>query len=146
MKVFPTLLPVAAVALIRADGQILLQRRPLAKAHGGLWEFPGGKVEPGETPEQAAARELTEELAITVARGSLAPLAFAADHALVILLYTCRAWHGTPRALDAEAIGWFAPAAIPSLDMPPLDVPLARALADDLKNPIQALANPAPSP
>jgi 8-oxo-dGTP diphosphatase len=136
VKVFPTLLPVAAVALIRADGQVLLQRRPMAKAHGGLWEFPGGKVEPGETPAEAGARELAEELAITVTPASLAPLAFAADHALVILLYTCRAWHGEPRALDAEAIDWFAPPAISSLNMPPLDVPLARALADALKNPI----------
>lgn len=146
MKVFPTLLPVAAVALIRADGQVLLQRRPLAKAHGGLWEFPGGKVEPGETPAEAAARELAEELAIEVAPDALVPLAFAADHALVILLYTCRVWQGEPRALDAEAIGWFAPESISALDMPPLDVPLAGSLANALKNPIQGLANPAPSP
>jgi len=141
VKKNPTpLLPVVAVALVGEDGRVLLQQRPAAKAHGGLWEFPGGKVEPGESPEAAAVRELAEELAITPA--DLTPLTFAADDAMVILLYTCRQWRGVPVALDAEAIDWFPPGAFASLPMPPLDQPLARAV----KNAIQGLANPTPGP
>jgi len=134
MTDIPTLLPVVAVALLRGDGQVLMQKRPAHREHGGLWEFPGGKVEPGETPKAALIREITEELGLTLAAEALTPLGFAADEAppagttrrpVVILLYTCRTWQGEPTCLDAEALGWFAPDALASLPMPPLDIPLA---------------------
>jgi 8-oxo-dGTP diphosphatase len=136
------LVPVVAVALVRADGRVLLQQRPAGKAHAGLWEFPGGKVEPGETPERAAVREIAEELGLSIAPGALMPLTFAADAAILILLYTCRQWHGEPQALDAEAIAWCTPQDFPALPMPPLDQPLAEAL----KNTIQTLAKASPTP
>ncbi|MFC3174721.1 (deoxy)nucleoside triphosphate pyrophosphohydrolase [Novosphingobium bradum] len=116
---------VVAAALIGADGRVCLQRRPDEKAHGGLWEFPGGKVEPGESPEGALARELAEELGIALDLGSLEPCGFAADGGLVILLYACRAWSGEAAALEGGAIGWFAPDALSAQPMPPLDYPLA---------------------
>ncbi|TCM22342.1 8-oxo-dGTP diphosphatase [Novosphingobium sp. PhB165] len=124
------------MALIRADGRVLMQQRPLKSAHGGLWEFPGGKVEPGETPEQAAVRELEEELGLALHAESLVPVAFASGHAgahagarsLVILLYVCREWQGEPHAHEAEMLDWYAPDAVPGLTMPPLDYPLAAAL------------------
>lgn len=124
-----------AGALQGPDGRWLLHRRPPHKQHGGLWEFPGGKVEPGETPEIAVIRELEEELGIAVAAGALSPAGFAesaADRgvpALVILLYTVARWIGEPRARDYGAqVGWFAPAEIAELSMPPLDVALCRQL------------------
>lgn len=137
MQKIPTITIVVAVALIRNDGCVLMQRRPIAKAHGGLWEFPGGKVEPGESLESALSREIREELGIELEPVGLAPLTFASDprhpqtprEDIVILLYTCRHWEGEPRCLDAEEIGWFAPDALADLAMPPLDYPLARALA-----------------
>jgi 8-oxo-dGTP diphosphatase len=127
---------VVAVALIGSGSQILMQRRRRDRAHGGLWEFPGGKIEPGETPESALIREIEEELGIHLDPCALEPLTFAADSASpslpgrshVILLYTCRDWQGEPRCLDAESIAWIAPAELMTLPMPPLDVPLARAL------------------
>ena len=130
------LVPVVAVALIGADGRVLMQRRRLSRAHGGLWEFPGGKVEEGETLEQAVAREMAEELAVEIAPGALIPVGFASDPAQppapraphVILLYLCRQWAGDPQCLDAEAIDWVAPDALRDLAMPPLDYPLAAAL------------------
>ena len=136
-----TLIPVVAVALIDADGRVLLQQRRLGGAHGGLWEFPGGKIKPAETTEMALFREIDEELGVAIDLASLAPLAFASDPAqppaarepYVILLYTCRAWTGSPQCLDGEAISWFAPNAILDLAMPPLDVPLACALIAHLK-------------
>ena len=137
-----TVIPVVAVALMAKDGQILLQRRRASAMHGGLWEFPGGKIEPHETPIYAAVREITEELGLTIAPAHLSPVGFAADNAPpvagrpghVILLYICRVWtangegQGAPQCLDAEEIGWFAPAEIAGLAMPPLDYPLAEAL------------------
>jgi 8-oxo-dGTP diphosphatase len=131
-----TVIPVVAAALIGGDGRILLQRRRLGGEHGGLWEFPGGKIDPGESPESALIREIEEELAVRLDPGSLVPVAFASDPALppaprapyVILLYMCRAWAGGLRCLDGEEIAWFAPGEILDLAMPPLDVPLARAL------------------
>lgn len=113
-----------------------MQRRRLESAHGGLWEFPGGKIEAGESPETALLREIEEELAVALDPASLEPLTFASDPALppapraphVILLYTCWRWTGAPRAEEGAAIDWFAPADIPGLAMPPLDYPLARAL------------------
>jgi 8-oxo-dGTP diphosphatase len=136
MQKIPTLIPVVAAALIRADGQVLMQRRKRAKAHGGLWEFPGGKVEMGESPEAALVREIGEELGLALNAEALEPLTFASDPAQpplprqphVILLYICRSWTGEPLCLDGEEIGWFPVDALSGLDMPPLDYPLARAL------------------
>lgn len=132
----PTMIPVVAVALLAADDRVLLQQRRHGSAHGGLWEFPGGKMEAGESPESALVREISEELGITIAVQDLEALTFASDPAQppaprqphVILLYTCRHWQGEPRCLDGEAIDWFAPDAVEHLAMPPLDYPLARFL------------------
>ena len=127
---------VVAVALIAADRRVLMQRRRPEAQHGGLWEFPGGKVEAAETLTSALVREIEEELGLTLEADDLVPLARAADPdgAVVIDLYTCHRWSGTPRCLDADAIGWFAPDRLPDLAMPPLDVPLAKALLELLKN------------
>jgi 8-oxo-dGTP diphosphatase len=123
---------VVAAALIDADGRVLMQRRPAGKAHAGLWEFPGGKVEPGESAELALARELEEELGIIVAAADLAPLAFASVPAgarsLLLLLYVCDRWHSEPQALEADALTWRHPADLRDLPMPPADVPLVAAL------------------
>lgn len=136
MKNNPTVITVVAAALIRADGRILMQRRAAATDHGGLWEFPGGKVDPGEGQEEALVRELAEELGISVDAHALRPVALAgqADHEagpkgrVVIQLYTCNAWRGEPHCLVGDGLGWFPPQAIPALDMPPLDYPLAEML------------------
>lgn len=112
-----------------------MQRRKLGSEHGGLWEFPGGKVEADETPAQSLCREIAEELGLTVASAKLIPVSFAASPELpyVILLYLCRDWQGEPACLDGEELAWFAPDAILTLAMPPLDVPLAQALLDQIK-------------
>jgi 8-oxo-dGTP diphosphatase len=127
-----SLMPVVAAALIDRDGRVLVQLRPPGKAMAGLWEFPGGKVEPGETPEAALVRELEEELGIVVAQDALAPLTFASatlpGRHLLLLLYVCRAWGGVPQALDATALAWHAPAALRDLAMPPADLPFIAAL------------------
>lgn len=136
MEIFLTLIPVVAVALIGKDGRVLMQRRRLGGDHGGLWEFPGGKVEPGESPESALLREIEEELGILLASSDLEPLTFSSDPVLppepraphVILLYMCRRWQGEPRCHEGEEIAWFAPPELSTLAMPPLDYPLARAL------------------
>jgi 8-oxo-dGTP diphosphatase len=120
---------VVAAALIDGDGRCLVQQRPRDKRHGGLWEFPGGKVEEGEHPAQALVRELREELAIDVAVAALEPVGFATDMPVTMLLYRCTTWRGTPRALAAEALHWDVPAALAALPMPPVDVPLLAALA-----------------
>lgn len=128
------MIPVVAVALIDPDGRILMHRRPADKVHGGLWEFPGGKVEPGETLDQAAVREIDEELAVVINMDSLQPLNFAArpGEPHVVLLYTCRDWRGEPACQEGGAIGWFHAAELAGLAMPPLDVPLAARLAEVL--------------
>jgi 8-oxo-dGTP diphosphatase len=141
MKKFPTATLVVAIALVDGEGRVLMQMRPRAKAHGGLWEFPGGKVEPGEGPESALVREIREELGLEVAPGDLAPLSFASGDAtgdlasagLVMLLYSCRRWTGVPRNLDAETIAWVGREGLLDLAMPPVDVPLAKKLAEALK-------------
>ena len=123
---------VVAGALSR-DGCWLMQRRPMDKAHGGLWEFPGGKVDAGETPVAALVRELREELDIVVDPAACTPLSFAAaDGAtarpVVMLLYRIVRWQGEPRALAASALRWAAPDVLARLPMPPVDIPLVAAL------------------
>jgi 8-oxo-dGTP diphosphatase len=122
------MLHVVAAALVDADGRVLVQRRPPGTAMAGLWEFPGGKIDPGETPEMALVRELDEELGIGVTHACLAPAAFASealgDRHLILLLYVCRKWAGIPEARQATALQWLYPAQLHTLDMPPADRPL----------------------
>ena len=125
----PTPLLVVAAALVAADGRICLQQRPAGKQHGGLWEFPGGKVEPGESPVAALVRELAEELGLSLAQEALVPCGFAADGRIVILLYAGRQWSGEAAALEGGAVGWFAPEQLAAQPMPPLDYPLAEQVA-----------------
>jgi len=132
-------MPVVAAALVDGSGRVLLQRRPPGKQMADLWEFPGGKIEPGETPEAALARELAEELAITVDPAAMTPLTFAsaglgARH-LLLLLYVVREWAGAPQPLEASALAWVAPAAMRDLAMPPADAPLGAILERFLQIP-----------
>ena len=129
------MIDVVAVALIDPGGRILLQQRRADRQHGGLWEFPGGKVEPRETAVAGLIREIDEELGLLLEEDELVWLAQAEDAVagIVISLYTCRRWTGEPRCLDAAAIGWFAPGELAPLPMPPLDRPLAAALRAMLK-------------
>ena len=126
-----TLLVVAA-ALMREDGRVLVQRRPEGKALAGLWEFPGGKVEPGEGAADALARELREELAIEVDPAALMPTGFSVGQVesreLVLLLFVANRWSGTPTALAAEALAWRRPDELAALDMPTADRPLLAEL------------------
>jgi len=130
------LLLVAACALIDADGRVLLARRPEGKKMAGLWEFPGGKLNPGETPEAALIRELKEELGIDVSAACLAPFAFA-SHAyerfhLLMPLYLCRRWKGTPKARENQTLAWVRPEKLADYPMPPADKPLIPLLRDFL--------------
>jgi 8-oxo-dGTP diphosphatase len=119
---------VVAAALVDAEGRVLLQQRLPGRSMAGLWEFPGGKVEPDERPETALIRELEEELGISTDEACLAPAAFAsADNGgrhMLLLLYICRKWKGVPEALDAAALTWVRPTQMFALDMPPADKPL----------------------
>ncbi|MFN6979604.1 MAG: (deoxy)nucleoside triphosphate pyrophosphohydrolase [Gemmobacter sp.] len=125
---------VAAAALIDPDGRVLLAQRPEGKAMAGLWEFPGGKVEAGETPEAALIRELREELGIDTWSSCLAPLSFAshayADFHLLMPLFACRRWEGTPRPREGQRLAWVRPAALRDYPMPPADLPLIPVLRD----------------
>lgn len=122
------LLPVVAGALFDADGRVLVQRRPDHKQHGGLWEFPGGKVEAGETPERALARELAEELGIAVDPAGCALLGVAKTDRIELALYRCARWRGAPVATDGATLDWVAVGALDALPMPPADRPLIAAL------------------
>ena len=134
MKNIPTIIHVVAAALIAPDGRVLVQKRAMHRHHGGLWEFPGGKLEAGEGRRTALSRELYEELSVGVGEEDLIYLASAsiAGESHVIDLYTCRRWQGHPVSFDDEAIAWVAAEQLAKLAMPPLDVPLARRLAETL--------------
>ncbi len=127
---------VAAMALVDADGRVLLAKRPEGKAMAGLWEFPGGKVLAGETPEAALIRELKEELGLDITESCLAPFTFAShryeDFHLLMPLYVCRVWDGTPVALEGQELKWLRPGEMKNLAMPPADGPLVAMLRDFL--------------
>jgi 8-oxo-dGTP diphosphatase len=119
---------VAAAALVDGEGRVLLAQRPYGKALAGLWEFPGGKIEPGERPEAALARELHEELGITVDAADLQPASFAShaypDFHLMMPLWVCRHWQGEPAGREGQALAWVAANDLEGYPMPPADVPL----------------------
>ena len=125
---------VAAAALVDIDGRVLMQQRPEGKNMAGLWEFPGGKVEPGERLEQSLIRELKEELDVDVTEACLAPFTFAShvydDFYLLMPLFVCRVWQGMPRPLENQALKWIRPLRMAELPMPPADRPLAAMLRD----------------
>lgn len=125
---------VVACALVDADGRVLLAQRPEGKALAGLWEFPGGKLEPGERPEEALIRELAEELGIDVKSACLAPLTFAShaydDKHLLMPLYVCRRWSGQVQGREGQALAWVKPNKMRDYPMPPADLPLIAPLID----------------
>ena len=128
------ILLVAAVALVDADARVLIAQRPEGKPMAGLWEFPGGKVAPGETPEEALIRELAEELDIDVTENCLAPFTFAShrydDFHLLMPLYVCRVWKGSVRPQEGQAVKWVRPMRLGDYPMPPADRPLVAMLRD----------------
>lgn len=131
------LLLVVACALVDPDGRVLIAQRPEDKHHGGLWEFPGGKVEPGETPEQAVVRELREELGIEPCEQCLQPFAFASEPReasghLLMPLYVCRRWDGFVNPAEGQKVAWVRPDQFTQYAMPPADKPLAAELRDRL--------------
>ncbi len=127
---------VAAIALVDIDNRVLIAQRPAGKDMAGLWEFPGGKVEPGETPEAALIREVREELGIDTSASCLAPFSFAshayADFHLFMPLYICRKWLGEPAPREHEAVKWVRPMRLGDYPMPPADAPLVAMLRDFL--------------
>lgn len=149
MEDLSTVLIVVGLAIVDRGGRVLMQKRPADKAHGGLWEFPGGKVEPGETCEQALVRESDEELGVAIDVSDLAPVSFATGSSvgkgrpLLLLLYATRKWEGAPHPLEeGSAIAWFDPADLLALAMPPLDVPLAQALIRYMQGVAKAESGP----
>jgi 8-oxo-dGTP diphosphatase len=132
----PGLLVVAACALVDVDHRVLLSQRPAGKAMAGLWEFPGGKLLPGETPEACVIRELREELGLDIVANCLAPLTFAShrypEFHLLMPLYVCRVWEGLPVPREGQALKWLRPGAMADLPMPPADRPLVAFLRDFL--------------
>ncbi|MBS4083592.1 MAG: 8-oxo-dGTP diphosphatase MutT [Rhizobiales bacterium] len=133
------LLLVAACALIDADGRVLLAQRPAGKDMAGLWEFPGGKVDPGERPEVTLIRELKEELGIVVQEACLAPLTFAShtypQFQLLMPLWVCRRWEGEVKALERQELAWVRPNRLRDYPMPPADEPLIPHLIELLAIP-----------
>ncbi|MEM8959251.1 MAG: (deoxy)nucleoside triphosphate pyrophosphohydrolase [Pseudomonadota bacterium] len=129
-----TLVLVSAVALVDTDGRVLLTQRPEGKSMAGLWEFPGGKVEPGETPEVALIRELQEELGIATWDSCLAPLTFAShsyeSFHLLMPLFVCRKWQGIPSPREGQTLAWALPGQLGDYAMPPADLPLLPALRE----------------
>lgn len=127
---------VAAAALVDTDGRVLLSQRPEGKDMAGLWEFPGGKVHPGETPEAALIRELDEELGIDTRESCLAALAFASHRYetfhLLMPLFACRVWQGAPEGREGQALAWVRPARMMDYPMPAADLPLVALLRDFL--------------
>jgi 8-oxo-dGTP diphosphatase len=127
---------VAAAALVDIDHRVLLAQRPEGKSMAGLWEFPGGKVHEGETPEAALVRELDEELGIDITESCLAPFTFAShvydDFHLLMPLYLCRTWIGTPTGREGQQLTWVRPNRLADYDMPPADIPLIAMLRDFL--------------
>lgn len=135
-KAKANLVLVAACALIDADGRILVAERPQEKSMAGLWEFPGGKVEDGERPEDTVIREMHEELGVTIREACLSPFAFAShdygDFHLLMPLFLCRRWEGVVNPSENQRVMWVAPRALRTLAMPPADVPLVSMLIDFL--------------
>lgn len=129
-----SILLVAAIALVDADGRVLIAQRPKGKHLEGLWEFPGGKLRDGETPEAALIRELNEELGIDVEHTCLAPLSFAShdyeEFHLLMPLYVCRIWNGVVRGREGQQLKWVQPSKLADWPMPPADAPLVAALRD----------------
>lgn len=127
---------VSAVALFDVDGRVLLTQRPEGKSMAGLWEFPGGKIEAGELPVAALAREMREELGIEICEPCSTPLTFVshvyADFHLLMLLYVCRKWEGVPTPLEGQKLSWKYPREMAAMPMPPADVPLVAALMDSI--------------
>lgn len=129
-----SILLVVACALVDADRRVLIAQRPEGKNLAGLWEFPGGKLEPGESPEDALIRELSEELGISTKTACLAPVSFAShsydNFHLLMPLYVCRKWQGIPQAKEHQALKWVRPQRLRDYPMPPADEPLIAALCD----------------
>jgi 8-oxo-dGTP diphosphatase len=133
VRIVHPIVHVVAAALIDGAGRVLVAQRAPGGALGGMWEFPGGKIEPGETPEAALVREIAEELGVALAADTLVPLGFVshgyADFHLVMLLYAARRWTGVPHGQQGQALRWSDMAGLAQLPMPPADVPLLPALA-----------------